>query len=105
LVYESILKLEEAAETMNPNFFSSFEAGKQSMTCDLFEAQLGNLLQPALIVKNLNLDFYFVNAHLNARDHIFNRVILETVFQGKYYIEKKFNKLLSKQYYDAKLSC
>jgi len=103
-VYQTILKLDEAKDTMQQSYFKAFDAGIQTLTADYLGVCLKDLQKPFCEVYDLDLRFLFVNAILNAdlNPSLFKVNIEDKIFE-RYGVTRSFNKLISKQYYDAEL--
>lgn len=81
-----------------------FDTGIHTYTCEHMSWHSRNLTKPLFEVWALDFRFLFINAALSAKSNpiLFKTKIYDKIFK-KYEIQKTFNKLMSKQYYDAEI--
>lgn len=89
---------------MTSILFKEFDTGLHSYKCDYAAWHIRNLMKPVVEAWDVEVKFLFINALLNPdmNPSLFKTKTYSKIFK-KYEIQHSYNKLVSKQYYDAEI--
>ncbi|CDW78547.1 UNKNOWN [Stylonychia lemnae] len=101
-LYQVILNLDEARDSMSVALFKELDSGVHSYKCDYISWHIRNLVKPIVEVYQVEVNFLFINGLLNPdmNPSLFKAKTFSKIFK-KYEIQHSYNKLVSKQFYDA----
>lgn len=102
-VFSLVQRLDEARDCLFASLFKELDGAFHTYTADYIAWHVRNLQKPMIEVWGVDVRFLFINATLNPdQNPIFKTKVWHKIFD-KYEVYKSFNKLPTKQYYDAEI--